>query len=180
MNYEGINNTGNFANDRRLEYTGITTPTIPNSYEVFLNVPDTSIYKVATAASKPIITGDIYGCEGGYFIPYYIDKPGDVVMLLDVNGTSGYQSGTSDRVLTAYSQSAGSNVMSWNGLDGLGNTVSTGVTISIIADINRGRTNVPIYDAEQNINGITITSIYPSTGSRKLYWDDAQVTNYGS
>lgn len=180
MNYEGITNTGTFTNDRLSEYSGLSAPTISNPYKIFLNSPDTSIFKIAVAASAPVITGNIYGCEGAYFIPYYIDKPGDVAILLDVNGTSGYQANTSDRVLEAYNMPNGNNVMNWDGLDGQGNTVSAGVSISITADIYRGRTNIPIYDAEMNINGFRVTSIYPNTGIRDLYWDDTQVSDYGT
>jgi len=175
MNYEGVNNTNTFLTDRRSKDSGINFPTIVNPYMVFLNSPDTSIYKVAVAASQPVITGNIYGCEGAYFIPYYIDKPGDVAILLDVNGTAGYQSGTSDRVLEDFAVNSGNNIMNWDGLDGLGATVTSGVTISITADIYRGRTNIPIYDAEMNTNGLSVTSIFPNTGSRPLYWDDTQV-----
>lgn len=175
MNYEGVGNTNNFAVDRQSVDNGLVFPTIVNPYPVFLNTPDITIYPVATAANQPVITGNIYGCPGGFFIPYYINKPGDVAILLDINGVSGYQSGTSDIVLEDLNMSSGNHVMSWDGLDGQGNAVSSGVTISITADIYRGRTNIPIYDAEYNKNGLSVTSIYPNTGSRELYWDDTQV-----
>ncbi len=177
MNYEGVNNTGDFSEDRQSEYVGAITASIVNPYQIFLNEPDTSVFKVSGVTSQPVITGNIYGCEGDYYIPYYISRPGDVAILLDINGSPGYQTGTTDRVLEAYGMAEGNHVMGWDGNDGLGNPVTGGLSLNITADIYRGRTNVPLNDAEVNTGGLTITSIYPTTGNRVLYWDDTDLPN---
>lgn len=179
MNNYGVANTGNFVVDRVSVHTGSTQPSFLGGYKVFLDVPDTSVYKISEQAAQPTLFSNIYGCPGAYFIPFYIDAAGDVAILLDLNGVAGYQAGTSDRVLEAYDRAAGNNVMTWNGLDGLGAVVSDAISISITATVLRGRTNIPMYDAELNSNGFTVTSVYPATGSRRLFWDDSSLGNVG-
>ncbi len=179
MNYEGVTNTGNFDVDRQSQHQGANFPTIANGYKVFFNVPDTSIFAISEPASAPILTNNIYGCDGTFFIPYYIDKSGDVSILLDLDGTSGYQTGGKDVVLEDFAVTSGNNIMEWNGLDGLGGIVSGGVNISIIAQISRGRTNIPMYDAELNMNGLSVQTIFPSEQDMALFWDDSNLAISG-
>lgn len=179
MNFEGVTNTGNFETDRQSAHQGANFPTIANGYKVFFNIPDTSIFKISEPASAPILTNNIYGCDGTYFIPYYIDKSGDVSILLDLDGSPGFQSGGKDIVLEDFAVTSGNNIMEWNGLDGTGAVVTGGVNISIIAQISRGRTNIPMYDAELNMNGLSVQTIFPVEEDMALYWDDSNLSVVG-
>ncbi|WMX13273.1 cadherin-like domain-containing protein [Aureispira sp. CCB-E] len=180
MNKYGIRNTGNFAVDRVSEYTGAAAPPLTNGYEVFLTVPDTNIFAVAPPSSAPVIPSKIYGCPGNYFIPLFVPDPGDIAILLDLNGTAGFQAGTADRIIEIYDLTSGNHVINWNGLDGLGAPVNGNISFNITVTLFRGRTNIPMHDAEVNINGFSVTAIFPSLGTRKLYWDDATVADFGT
>ncbi|MGH1338713.1 MAG: hypothetical protein ACRBFS_21545, partial [Aureispira sp.] len=180
MNKYGVFNTNNFATDRISVYSGETAPPLDEGYRVFVSIPDTNIFTVAPPSSAPVIPSRVYGCPGDYFIPLFIPDPGDVAVLLDLNGTPGYQAGTADRVLEEYDLTAGNHVVSWDGLDGLGNPVGGNITFELVATLFRGRTNIPMHDAELNSNGMSVTAFFPSLGPRKLYWNDGGLTNFGT
>ncbi|MCJ8292027.1 MAG: hypothetical protein HRT58_19270, partial [Crocinitomicaceae bacterium] len=180
MTKYGINNTGDFINDRISTVNTGSSPNFANGFLVFLNEPDPNIFIRSNLSSTPALTNDIYGCPGAYFIPFYISDPGDFVLLLDLNGNPGYQQGTADRYFELFDSPSGNHVISWDGLDGLGAVVTGGTSINLQASLFRGRTNLPMFDAEQNRNGISVTAISPSTGNRKLYWDDSFLTNFGT
>jgi uncharacterized protein YjdB len=180
MTKYGVNNTGNFLTDRVSIVSTTGTPAFNNGYLVFLSDPDPNVYIRSNLSGAPALTNDIYGCPGQYFIPYFIPDPGDLAIMLDLNGTPGYQAGTADRVFELFDVPAGNGVIVWDGLDGLGVPVAGGSTIGVEATLFRGRTNVPMYDAELNTNGLSVNSIAPATGNRKIYWDDSGLTNVGA
>ncbi len=179
MNKYGVNNTGNFAIDRISQYTGQGSPSFLGGYRVFLSSPDINAFTPSVASGAPVIPSEVYGCPGDYLIPFFTPNSGDVAILLDLNGVTGYQAGTEDIVLEEFDVPVGNNVIRWDGLDGLGNPVLGNVAIAITATLFRGRTNVPMHDAELNINGLSVTSISPSLGARVLYWDDSQLASVG-
>ncbi|MFA7274273.1 MAG: Ig-like domain-containing protein [Crocinitomicaceae bacterium] len=179
MNYDGIGNSGNFVNDRKSINSNTGAPTISNGYKVFLTDPDDVAFPDGTIGTAAI-TQNIFGCTGSYFIPYYKDQPGDISLLIDINGTAGYQAGTTDILLQEFGQPAGNNVFLWNGLDGLGNPLPANFTALVTAVLFQGRTNLPIYDAELNTGGLSVTGIFPATGNRPLYWDDSSLTPFGT
>ena len=72
--------------------------------------------------------------------------------------------------------------MPWNGLDGLGNPVPSGI-ITVIVNFQAGRTNLPIYDIEDHPNGFVVRLVRPTINAcgnpvapPKLYWDDTNGT----
>jgi hypothetical protein len=177
MNKFGAVNGSNWATDRRSQNTGATAPSLPNGYPVFLVPPDPTVFPIAATASAPQFGGKIYGCAPNLYIPYYVDKPGDVAILLDLNGAAGFQAGTSDRYLYFYNVPVGYNVGTWNGLNGQGATVTTAATINMTLSMRRGRVNIPMYDAELNTNGMNISGVSPLATVPKLYFDDALLAN---
>lgn len=179
LNKNGVANTGVWDNDRKSVTTGATAPTLTGGFNVFLNTPDATLFPNSAAPASPVLN-KVYGCPGGYFIPYKISMPGDVAILLDLNGTAGYQAGTADRYLFAYDVTVGNQVMNWNGLNGLGASVAAGTSLNVTIFLRRGRTNMPMYDAEQNQNGLTVTGVAPLASNPKIYWDDASLTNSGT
>jgi hypothetical protein len=177
MNKYGAVNGTNWVNDRRSQNTGAVQPSLPAGYDVFLESPDVSQFPIAATASAPTFAGKIYGCAPNIYIPYGIDKAGDVVILLDINGTPGYQAGTRDRYLYFYDQPVGRNVGVWDGLDGLGAAVTGSTTVNMSLSIRRGRVNLPMYDAELNSSGLNVTGVSPLATVPRLYFDDNLLAN---
>lgn len=81
---------------------------------------------------------NIYGCLGVYFILYYIDWFGDIVIVLDLNGIMGYQLGIIDVYLDVYGLVVGNYVMVWNGLNGLGVVVIINIIILVMIIFYQG------------------------------------------
>ncbi|WP_042279762.1 DUF7507 domain-containing protein, partial [Nonlabens tegetincola] len=185
MNRFGVvDDDDNPANDflltrRSVNRPSNTSPNLDNGYPVFLTVPDQSVFVPAPQAD-PILTGEIFGCPGNYYIPYTLDAPADVALLVDFDGNGVFDANTRDVVIEAFEQPVGDNLLFWDGLDGFGDIAEAGVSISLKLVSFRGRTNVPMYDAEFNLNGLTMESVTPTLASQKLFWDDSQLTAFGT
>jgi hypothetical protein len=179
MNSYGAVNGTDWPNDRKSQNTGSTAPALPNGYPVFLNTPDVTLFPASAVATAPQFSGKVYGCAPTIYVPFYIDKPGDVVVLLNVNGTPGFQAGTTDRYLYFYDAVVGRNVRTWDGKDGLGNTLTVSAVFDMTFSLRRGRTNIPMFDAELNTNGMSVSGINPLSTSPLLYYDDVLLANTG-
>ena len=180
LNSYGCNNGGNFSIDRK-SINAAVSPSLANGYPVFLNVPDAALYPLGTIPGVPVFNKPaITGC-GPYSINFNINEPGDVKILLDLNGTAGFQAGTSDRIIEAFGLSAGNNSVTWDGLNGLGVAVPSGTNFNIQATFLKGRFNFPIYDDEMNKNGFDISTVTPvSVAHTQLFWDDSSMANIGA
>ncbi len=157
------------------------SPSLKDGYKVFLNVPDPAIYVPGHMPAVPQFASPaIMGC-GPYYLKFITSDPGDVKIFLNLNGIPGYQPGTADRYLEAFSLPAGINSVVWDGRDGMGSVVAGGTTVTLTVTVLKGRFNVPIYDAEINSGGITIDIITPYFGRPDMvFWNDALLTNVGS
>ncbi len=141
--------------DRR-SVNDLVSPSLPGGYKVFLNNPDVSLYPVTTDTDNPTFGSPLFdGCTAPYNINYNLPANGDVRLLFDLNGTAGYQAGTTDRILEAFDVLAGNNVISWDGKNGLGQTIANNTSLNMKLTYLRGRFNVPIYDGELNKNGLS-------------------------
>ncbi|MGJ8661271.1 MAG: hypothetical protein ACSHXL_04480, partial [Bacteroidota bacterium] len=180
MNYEGVGFTGNFIQDRKSKNSPNNDPRIPNGYKLFLTNPDIIAFPDGVVGTSSIQGNNMFGCNGSFYIPYYTSQPGDISLLIDINGVPGYQVGTSDIFIEQYGQPSGHNMFVWNGVDGLGNIVPGGSIVYITSSLFQGRTNHPIFDVELNPNGFIVTSLVPPTGNRKLYWDDSALPPFGT
>ncbi|MBP6619714.1 MAG: hypothetical protein KA188_05635, partial [Leadbetterella sp.] len=176
FNFYGVTSTEtDWAIGRKSKYSA-ASPSLPSGFKTFLNEPDINNYPTPAPPAPPIINGQIYGCPGGFYIPYKTFASGDVKILLDINGTAGYQEGTTDRYLYGYNVQSGNNVMVWDGLNGLGGAVAANQNLNFKFTLNKGRTNMPLYDAEWNLNGFSISSIRPTVESNiTMYWDDSSL-----
>jgi hypothetical protein len=169
-----------FTSSRNSTYNA-TAPSLLNGYKVFLNMPDTTLYKPGIVPTAPqLLSPAITGC-GPYEIHFSINSPGDVKILINLNGVPGYQEGTADRMLEASGLPAGNNVMIWDGLDGNGTAVTPGTTIRLTSTILKGRFNVPLYDAEVNSGGLSIDIMLPIFGRpERVFWNDSFLSNVGN
>ncbi|WP_417558748.1 SdrD B-like domain-containing protein, partial [Mesoflavibacter zeaxanthinifaciens] len=180
MNRFGIVNddddmTNDFLTTRRSQSYGLGTPVnLDNGYQVFITEPDQNVF-IPSIEPNPVVADKILGCPGNYFIPITLILAQDTAIILDFNGVAGYQSGTEDVLIEVYENTPGQKLIPWDGNDGLGNPVTTNATtITVVSYI--GRTNVPMIDAELNINGLSINGIAPTAGSKQMFWDDRAVT----
>ncbi|MBS1743892.1 MAG: tandem-95 repeat protein [Bacteroidetes bacterium] len=172
-----------FEIGRRSVYSA-NNPNLSGSFNTFLNVPDNVVFPTSATPTPPTGTGNMYGCPGFYYIPYTTYAPGDIKVLLDLNGVPGYQVNTADLYLYAYNVPVGINTITWNGFDGLGNQVATNASINIRLTTLRGRVNMPLYDPEYNLYGFTLNTVLPAPVlNLKMFWDDSflgVITGQGS
>jgi len=150
----------------RVSRNDAVAPSLAGGYNVFLNRPDPDVFPVGSAPTSPnFATPAITGC-GPYTIHYYVPEPGDVKLFLNLNGVSGFQANTSDRILEAFDVSAGDNTIVWDGKDGLGAAVASGTNIKLTVINQKGRFNVPLYDVELAKNGILASANCPCINSK--------------
>ncbi|MDA0177146.1 tandem-95 repeat protein [Mesoflavibacter profundi] len=180
MNRFGVvNDDDNPANDFLLTRGSVSygtglAPSLDNGFQIFITSPDQNVF-VPSIEPDPVVADEIRGCPGNYFIPITLILAQDTAIILDFNGVAGYQENTEDVLIEVYENTPGLKLIPWDGNDGLGNPV-TGGTTTITVTSYIGRTNVPMDDAELNINGLSISGVAPTVGNRRLFWDDRNIT----
>ena len=181
LNDYGVVNKGNWIEDRK-SINSPDSPELVGGYKLFLNSPERSLYPVTPITSAAQFASlPVTGCGGGYVLHFVMPAAGDARLQLDLNGKAGFDEGTSDRIIEVPNAKFGDNAVAWDGKDGLGNIVKSGTKMSISAVYQRGRFNIPIYDAEINANGFNIETIAPiSLPNNRLYWDDSALKNVGT
>ena len=131
----GVFKTGNAASDRKSINGKYENP----QFKVFLNNPDPTVYPSGTlpqvVSSLKMIGDPIYGEPIKFTIN--VNKAGTLELLIDLNGTSGYQQGTADADIVQYIK-AGVDTITWNGKDGLGNYVAVGGNVQISSKYSTG------------------------------------------
>uniref|UniRef100_UPI003750C44C DUF7507 domain-containing protein n=1 Tax=Flavobacterium sp. TaxID=239 RepID=UPI003750C44C len=177
VNRYGVSETGSFETTRR-SINAAVSPTLLNGFKVFLNNPDSVLYPVSSIPAAPTFLSPTITLCGPYRVNFNISEPGDVKLFFDLNGVSGFQTGTTDRMLELTGLFAGNNFIIWDGLDGFGNPVLDGASMTLTLNFLKGRFNLPLYDAELNINGFNVSSIAPVAITNSLmFWDDSLLTN---
>lgn len=167
-NPTGCANTGNFNQDRRSRAGNFTY----EQYKIFLNNPDLVAFPTGILGQVTQVT-TTNDCDGTLDINIWVNKSGTVDILLDIDPTPGYQPidiSLADSVKTGIM-----NVITWNGLNGLGQQVPNGATIYITVTYVNGLTNLPMYDVEYNPNGwagFKVDLIRPAGPKPLVYWDD--------
>ncbi len=153
-------------------------------YEMFLNNPDIDLYPTTTLPTIDI-TDAVFFCNnqgnGGEGTIYFnTNQTGFIAVLVDLNGTSGYQDGTADIIIEQEVVSEGDQVIRWDGIDGTGAYVTSGTEITITGRFTAGPLHVPLFDVEANGAGIQMLDVRPSTSFDLIYWDDSPVPAVGS
>ena len=169
-NSTGLSNTGNLVTDRKSKVGNFSVP----EYKIFLNDPDRNCYPTGSFGNiigQPIVTG----CDPATrCINIAVNKPGKVEIVLDLNGTAGYQPNTTDLLIIA-DVVAGQNCIPWDSKDGLGNYVTAITGIPLEISYLNGVTHLPLYDVEANPNGYIVELIRPAGAKPNLYWDDSAI-----
>jgi gliding motility-associated-like protein len=169
-NSTGLSNTGNLAVDRASKVGDFTLP----EYQIFLNDPDNNCYPTGsfgTISAPTVVTG----CDpANRCINITVNKSGKTQIVLDLNGTPGYQPNTTDLLIIA-DVVAGKNCIPWNSKDGKGNLITTITGIPLQVDYLNGVTNLPLYDVESNVDGYIVELVRPAGAQPSLYWDDTAI-----
>jgi hypothetical protein len=147
-------------------------------FKIFLNDPDNTAYPsglIPTAVENLHLVGTpIYGQPIKFALN--MTQPGVVQIVLDINGTSGYQANSADVILVE-TVSSGPDTIVWNGKDGNGNFVTGNTTVLISSSFATGTTHLPLYDPENHPNGYIVNRIRPATGQCDLFWDDSKIAS---
>ncbi|NNC96005.1 MAG: T9SS type A sorting domain-containing protein [Chitinophagales bacterium] len=167
----GVANTNNFPVDRM----SIASIAYVPEYKLFLNDPDSTIFPTGNLTTTLGSTPTIVGCDTSYCIQVNYSKAATAQVVIDLNGTNGYQAGTED-VLIVQQVDKGPNCFYWNGKDNFGATVTPNQNIRLESTVVTGLTNFPIWDAECNPYGFIVDIIRPPKPRPNLRYDD---TNLG-
>lgn len=169
-NGRGCTNTGNIVNDRRSRDGNFTYP----DYPIFLNDPDSACFPTGILGdilAAPTITG----CNpASRCLNVVVNKSGIVNIFLELNGIVGYQENSADLLITINVDS-GSNCITWNSRNGLGQLVLPGTVIPITVDYFNGLTHLPMFDVENHPNGYRVALTRPIGPQPRLYWDDTLI-----
>lgn len=152
-------------------------------YDIFLQNPDIDIWPTTSLPTVTITDAVIYcndaGTGGEAAITFETDQVGYIAILVDINGVGGYQVGTTDVIIETEVTTAGSQSIRWDGLDGLGGTVSSGTSITLSGRFTSGPIHVPMFDVEESAVGINMLDVRPSTSFDLIYWDDTYLNGLG-
>jgi len=187
FNDKGTTQTGDVEADRRSQEFQSNNP----QFEVFLNDPDPAVFPSGTFGELLTDSTRLIGCpETGYFFKVVTSKTGIIELLLDIDQASGvgiYDPNTADRFLVISVDDQLTDTIPgkyfryipWDGLDGLGNLINTGVPVSNKVTFSQGVYHIPIYDAEFNLNGFTAEIVRPTpppSYTLGFYYDDSNIT----
>ncbi|WP_420581730.1 T9SS type A sorting domain-containing protein [Reichenbachiella sp.] len=170
----GVLGTTNFTELRQSQ----TTETALLEYDIFLNNPDLELYPTSTLPTV-VIADAFFSCSdtgGGQATIYFeTNQVGQVAILIDMNGETGYQAGTTDVLVEQEITAEGSYSVLWDGLDGTGVAVASGTQITISGRFTSGPLHIPMWDVEDSPTGLGMTDVRPATSFDLIYWDDSQV-----
>lgn len=165
-----------------------TTPAIdlPTSATVFLTSAVNTWLLVSPV--NPVVTNvSLVGLEGqsgfggtaplnGGYINFTANQNGSYRIRIDGNN-NGIYTDAIDTVLTG-TAAAGPNSRYWSGKNGFGAIMASGTPLSVEVVTFAGEVHFPLFDAEENINGLIITRVNGSgSPSNLVFWDDSKFLN---
>ncbi len=167
-NPNGCNNTEPF-NQARMSRSGNFTYA---QYKIFLNNPDPTLYPTGILGAVTSVN-TLSNCDGTVDININVNKSGQVSLLIDINPLPGFQA--EDVNLTADVTASATNTISWNGLNGLGQQVPNGSSVTVVVTYINGLTNLPMYDVEYSPSGFIVNLIRPTGTKPAVFWDDTNL-----
>lgn len=171
------------------------------TYKIFFNIPAADLPATANTpggttwllnpVAEPTLSGFTFtGTEGtaykagtaplGATLAFTANKNGTYAISIDVN-KNGVFTDAIDRKLTGTSV-AGTNNVTWDGLDGQGNKVPAGsYTTNLNIVLFGGEVHFPFFDVERNVYGLKLTRTNGfQSPDYTLYWDDSNITSPNS
>ncbi|MEJ8756560.1 T9SS type A sorting domain-containing protein [Pontibacter sp. H259] len=175
-------NVGSTVEERRKSQT--TNSDYPEYYN-FVNDPDPAIWPTASTPTFSVdvqayCTNSVTG-RGGVTFTANSSESSTFMVLIDMNNNGTYEPGTAD-VLLEKTGPAGTKVITWDGLNGLGQIVAKNTTLHYYFKNGSGPVNFPVWDAETNLDGFRVGDVRPMPAgtpaqnyASKLYWDDSKL-----
>ncbi len=198
LSVDGVNNP-NVQDPRAADSPSDITDKIffnpPSSdLPVSANTPEgTSTWLLTVPATPTISTVAFSGIEGtpgkagtnplGANFKFTASAAGSYLIAIDVN-RNGIFTDAIDRKLSG-TVNSGTNKVSWDGLDGLGNktpaNTSGAYTAQITVTNKAGEVHFPYFDVERNIYGLILTRINGNYApDDTIYWNDSPITIVGT
>ena len=174
-NKTGCDNTGSTVDDRKSRPGFSTYP----QYKVFLNDPDSILFptqKAASGLAGPVLLRT--NCNGSVEFSIRVEKDCTIKLFVDVNPNPGADPEDVQIIanLLAHPGGDGYNKLTWDGNDNLGRPVFNGKPLTFAVTNLSGLTNLPIFDIENNDNGLIVKQVRPGGGAPlKIYWDDSRI-----
>ncbi len=172
-NKTGCSTTGNLIIDRQSRPGFHTYP----QYKVFLNDPDSIIFPTGKAQPgiSPPITTTTNCASGTVDIGVKVDMDGVIDVMVEVDPNPGADPRDVKLTSNVFANPGGNgyNIIHWNGLDGQGNRVPNGTSVTAVIRFIHGITHLPIYDIEYNDYGYKVEVIRPPGPKPDIYWDDS-------
>lgn len=170
----------NFLQARQSQETDIGAV----EYELFINNPDIDLYPTTTLPSVEIGNAVFYcnsAATGGEGVIYFsTNQLGIVSVLVDLDGSPGYDPGGTDVIIEQEVTVIGDQVLRWDGLNANGVAVPSGTSITITGRFTAGPLHIPLFDVEVNGAGIQMLDVRPSTSFDLIYWDDTGLGTTGA
>ncbi|NDK54445.1 T9SS type A sorting domain-containing protein [Pontibacter fetidus] len=180
-NSMGTNMGATFEERRKSQTSNSDYP----EYLNFVNNPDPALWPTATTptfsvTAQPYCVNSVTG-RGGVTFTGTSSESSTFMVLIDLNNNGTYDPGTAD-ILLEKTGPAGNKVITWDGLNGLGQVVPKGTTIKYYFKNGSGRLNFPVWDAETNLDGFRVGEVRPLPAgtptlnyNSKLFWDDSNL-----
>ncbi|WP_158607197.1 T9SS type A sorting domain-containing protein [Pontibacter oryzae] len=147
----------------------------------FVNNPDQNIWPSATAPEFNVSSTTTCNTNtGGGKVTFsaYSSERSTFLVLVNLNGQTGYQPGTTD-VLLELNGPKGNKTIEWNGLNGRGEVVAKKTSVQYYFKNASAAVHFPMWDAETNVGGFRVEDVRPLAGSNyngELYWDDSNLS----
>lgn len=166
-NHNGCNNYQPFTEARKSRIENSVYP----EYKVFFNNPDPALFPTGvTGTINSVSISNL--CDGTVNITVDVTKTGTVSVMIGINPLPGFQN---EDVNLVEDVAAGANLITWDGLDGLGNPVANGTPVTFDITYINGLTNMPLYDIEIQPVGFIVDLVRPAGTKPALYWDDTGI-----
>ena len=117
-------------------------------------------------------------CNGSVEFSIRVEKDCTIKLFVDVNPNPGADPEDVQIIanLLAHPGGDGYNKLTWDGNDNLGRPVFNGKPLTFAVTNLSGLTNLPIFDIENNDNGLIVKQVRPGGGAPlKIYWDDSRI-----